>query len=450
MPENQDSGLRVGTLHYRSLGKLIEAGAYLMLALLATNLMGYKLYSTLLPLLLDKQGFTSSRIALIMSTIPSMLTFVICPIISTASDKTRTRFGRRMPYLAISAPVVTLFLMLIPWSGQIAALFPGEPPKATAILMATLTFCFQVAFLIPGSMLYYVAADIIPHDHVGRFTAVSSILGTGLTALFNYCLLKRCVENPRLWFTVIGGLFLMATWLLCLRVKEGEYPPVEDNPQDSSNALGNFPAYIRLYFRECYSHPLYVLLFLGTALNQASTVCRNTFNLLFATKSLKMDAGQYGKVIGVGAVLSALMLLPLGRLMDRIHPLRMYIVSGIVVIAVNAWGYFFVHSYQTFYVIGVMISLVYAIQNMAGTPMLICLVPTDKYGQFASANSMVNCLVMFPASYLGGVVIEHLGYQMIFAWDFLVTILATIAMLCVYRSWQKLGGPHSYSPPRNF
>ena len=36
--------------------------------------------------------------------------------------------------------------------------------------------------------------------------------------------------------------------------------------------------------------------------------------------------------------------------------------------------------------------------------------------------------------------------------DYLGKVLtaAAIAMLCVYRSWQKLGGPHSYSPPRNF
>ena len=65
----------------------------------------------------------------------------------------------------------------------------------------------------------------------------------------------------------------------------------------------------------------------------------------------------------------------------------------------NVFGYFFVNSYYTFMVIGIIMVVVYSIQNLSSLPMFADLFPKEKFGQFSSANAMVNCVLMIVANF---------------------------------------------------
>ena len=234
---------------------------------------------------------------------------------------------------------------------------------------------------------------------------------------------------------------------LCFFVKEGEYPPPKTVRRPEGPLLKRPAEWIGIYFRQCYRHWFFTFLFLGAALNNASTVCCSTFNLLFATRELQMTAGQFGKVMAAGAVVSAGVVVLTGFLMDRLHPLRVFVASGVIVVAANVWGYFGVVDYPTFFVVGIAISVVYAVQFVSNGPVFIELFPPDKFGQFSSANAMMNSILLIFANYFGGVAIDRFGYRFIFIWDTIFTVAATLALLFVYVRWKQLGGPRHYAPP---
>ena len=439
-----------GTLRY-TMPKLILACFWILFAILSLNLLAYKMVPTMMPILLDHRNVSSAAMALILGTIPSAMNFFICPFISTLSDKTRTRLGRRIPYLAASTPFVVLFMVLVAFEPDITGFLhrlTGYPVNAVGFsVLVVLTLLFQLAYLIPGAIVYYIYADVIPKQFIGTFMGVSTFFGTGVTFVFNYFILEPAIREPKFWFPLIGGLYFTAFTLLCLFVKEGKYPPVTDRVETKEGVLKKAKEYIQLYFRECYSHRIFTMLFITTGLTQASCICRNMFNLLFATKELGMTAGEYGKVIAWGSLVAAVVVLPIGRIMDKVHPIRVFLFSGFVVIVMNFWGYFFVHDAKSFTIIGISIALIYAIQFLSMTPLLIALVPTEKFGQFSSANSMINCLIMLFASYLGGFCTDLFGYRMIFVWDFILTVAATGTLLFVFHEWQKFGGQKHYVPP---
>ncbi len=453
MTESLRKFYHAGTLNY-TMPQLLAVCAWILMTVLSLNLLAYKMVPTLMPLLFDKYQISSATIALILSTIPSIMNFFICPILSTVSDKTRTRFGRRIPYLAISTPFVVLFMILIAFEGDIAlfiqrTFLTGVPLASIALwVLAVLFIFFQLAYLVPGAVVYYLYADVVPKQFIGTFVATIAFFGTGVTFVFNYYILEPTSQNPKFWFSVIGGAYFLSYLLLCLLVREGKYPPVDDRIDAKEGILHKAFDYVKLYFTQCYRHRIFVMLFLATGLTQASTLCRNMFNLLFATKDLHMTTGEYGRVIAIGALVAAVIVLPMGKIMDKIHPIRVFFFSGLVVIAFNIWGYFYVYDAKSFTVTGIAISLIYAIQFLSTTPLLIALVPGDKYGQFASANSMINCMVMVGASYLGGLCIDWFGYRMIFIWDFALTVIATVTLLVVYSDWKKYGGQKNYAPPK--
>ncbi len=441
----------VGTLRY-SLGKVIVVSAWVILG---GNIFGMlnALVPTLLPLTLEHYGASGALIGLVVGSVPAAMNFVMNPILSTASDRTRTRWGRRIPFLVFATPFVTIFLILIGWISPITGYIsshwlPGVDSNTLGIaLICLFSVAFQFFNLIVGSIYYYIFADVIPHQFIGRFMAGLNLAGTASGFLFNLFVMPRIVDSAPAVFTGIGLLYLVCFLLMCTFVKEGEYPPPKVTPQAGLPWTRRLAEWIGLYFRQCYRHWFFTLLFLGTALNNASTVCRGTFNLLFATKELQMSPAQFGKVMAVGAVVSAAVVILTGYLMDKLHPLRIYVASGLIVIAANVWGYFYVTDYHSFFVVGIAISVVYAVQFVSNGPVFIELFPPDKFGQFSSANAMMNSVLLIFANYLGGLAIDYFGYRFIFIWDTFFTIAATWALIGVSCRWQRLGGPGNYVPP---
>lgn len=441
----------VGTLRY-SLLEVYVVSAWVILGGSIFGMLG-SLVPTLLPLTLERFGASSALIGLVVGSIPAAMNFVMNPILSTASDRTRTRWGRRIPYLVFATPFVTLFLILIGWITPITEYVHVHifPELEVGVLGITLVCVFSVALqffnLIVGSIYYYIFADVIPHRFIGRFMAGLNLAGTVSGFLFNFFIMPYIVDFAPAVFSGIGLLYLVCFLLMCFFVKEGQYPPPKSPRMQRISAVKLLTEWIGIYFRQCYRHWFFTFLFLGTALNNASTVCRTTFNLLFATRELQMSAGQFGKVMAVGAVVSAGVVLLTGYLMDKYHPLRIFVASGIIVILANVWGYFYVTDYATFFVVGIAIAVVYAVQFVSNGPVFIELFPPDKYGQFSSANAMMNSVLLIFANYFGGVAIDHFGYRFIFIWDTFFTIGATVALLFVYVRWKQLGGPNHYVPP---
>ena len=152
-----------------TLPRLLLVCTMMLLANKTLGLICYTLVPSVKPILLDRVGASATDIALIISTIPSVLTFVLCPLISTMSDKTRTRIGRRQPYLIFSAPILAGLLILLAWSVEIAEFIKKLLPSlantnVSFYVVATIILLFQVVYHFPGSVVYYLIADVIPKE----------------------------------------------------------------------------------------------------------------------------------------------------------------------------------------------------------------------------------------------------------------------------------------------
>ena len=60
---------------------------------------------------------------------------------------------------------------------------------------------------------------------------------------------------------------------------------------------------------------------------------------------------------------------------------------------------------------------------------------------------MVKALMLIAANAAGGLFIDRFGYQYIFIWDLIFTILCAAAMQYIYFRWKKLGGDKDYQAP---
>lgn len=413
---------------------------------------------------LKEMGAANWLIGLVLVTIPGVLNMTVCPASSFWSDRFRSRWGRRMPFLFVATIPLTLFLVLIGFSRQIGAGLHGLMQSAgfsqtgiTLTVVALLVFGFQLFNMVITSVYYYLFNDVVPVAFLGRFLALFRMVGVLAGAAFNWFMLKYAVSHMTEVYLVAAGLYCSAFLLMCWRVKEGEYPPP---PAHVDGGEGLISA-IKTFFRESYSHKFYWIFYLANT-SWALVFAVGAFSILQA-ESIGIDLEFYGKVVAVSGVVTAALMYPAGALADRIHPLKVLIASSVAVLAVQVlWLVFLFHDFSTPAARGLFIAIsavgmpATAVYMASELPTYMRLLPKERYGQFGSANALVRSFGAMVGGMLLGTLLDRLAplfanpdhvYRLVPVWAIIFCLAALFFLLRLFARWKAHGGRDGYVPP---
>ena len=457
--------LKVGTLTYTKAG-LVGLFFFLLWGDFCFTLME-TLVPNIMPLQLNKLGAPNWVVGLIIATIPSLMTTVVNPFVSFRSDRLRSKWGRRIPFLAGATPFLVIFLILLGYSEAIGrfvhhTLLGGRGSDLVVILtvIGVLMVCFQFFNLFVNSVYYYLFNDVVPHAYLARMMALFRVVGTGAGSFFNYFILKYVDTHLPEIFLGAALLYLFAFTLMCVKVKEGGYPPP---PPNLGNEQGLW-ASIKTYAAECFTHRFYWIFFLASCC-VAMTWISFPFTLLLSTKVLGLDLDFVGKVGGICGIITMIMLYPAGILADRYHPLRMlvlglgvtFIMGPLSIIFAFTRDYYSLHTAEIIYIVLNGISLpVGALCAAAEMPMYMKLLPQERYGQFCSANAMVRSVACIFGGVACGYFLDYtkrfgtdpnLCYRFVAIWNFAAYAGYFFFSYLLYLEWKRLGGLKSYVPP---
>ncbi len=437
---------RIGTLRYTKLGLLLVF-FILYTGVFALGAMR-QLTPALLPIFLKQMNLSNMAIGVLLGTVPCCINVIANPWISFRSDRLRTRFGRRMPFMLIGVPGLSVTLItlgcFIQFGPELAQkLARAIPPEIfTIVVIGFLMVSFQAFTNMGVSVFYYFCTDVIPGKVIGRFMAIFMIFNSAGGFFFATILMPLAEQHMPLVFIAEGVMFLAAFTLVFLTVREGKYPPP---PPKTDHSLF---AGIKTFFRESFGIPFYVLIFLGFAINDVSTICRGMFNSLYATQQLGMSADQFGKVISYGMLVNVLLGLPLGMVIDRLKPFRIYMFGALLIIITNIWAFFFVKDTKTFTICAVIMAIVYDFQLVSAIPSWVMFFPKERYGQFSAACAIFSTGLIALFSYAAGTFIDIVGdYRYMFVWDTFFTSAGFVFLVIIYRKWLQYGGPDHFVPP---
>lgn len=459
-----DDRFRCGTLIYTRAG-LFTLFAWLLWGDFCFYLME-TIWPTVLPLLLKAEGAPNFALALVITTIPSAMNFVLNPIISTTSDRYRGRRGRRIPFLLAATPFVTVFLVLLGFSRQLGkvthALLSGPFPDLTSgtvtvVLISLLVVCFRFFELFVNTVFWYLFNDVVPSAFMGRFLGLFRVVGSVAGALFNFFLFRYAESHASVLFLGVAILYGSAFMLMSLNVKEGNYPP----PKPIHGKKFSFLIWVSTFFRECFSHRIYRLVFGYTTLFFAAGTI-NIF-MIFMAFSIGMTMDDVGKVAGVAALVGAALMYPLGAMVDRFHPLRIMLLAqvGFCIVYTGQLIFLFYDFpkttafwlYAGFAAVAVPITVA---NGAAGFPMVMLLFPKDRFGQFCAANAMCGAVGAMVGGVLSGTFLDTLKhhfaahdfyYRFVPVWSIFFISLSGMMTFRVFREWKRLGGDESYTPP---
>lgn len=415
-------------------------------------------------------------ISLFIATIPNVLNITVTPYISVKSDRCRSRWGRRIPFIAASIPFITITLLLLGFSKDISG-FLGSLKAFTGFTSATLLIAviglffllFQFFNIMLNTGFLALFNDVVPPSHLARFFGFYRMLGTALGAFYNFVIFQYSLSHFKEIFTGAAVLYFIGFTIMIFMVKEGSYPPLDANQKET-----NRWKQLKIFFKESFHEPLYrllcysggVLAFAGVAWSFAT----------FYRLEMKMTMGQLGTFNGILSIGSFCAMYFAAMFVDRWHPLRVYTYSVIftVVGPMMNWVWLFIDMPgQMFFYLSLASAILFIFMNSLSAacalPMQMRLFPKSRYGQFCSAQGIIASICRVIAGVVVGLFYDSIRwyftnywteggiqagtgycYRFYFIWAS-ISCLANFAVIALaYRRWLKLGGDAGYHPPASW
>jgi len=448
-PASEPGKWQVGTLSYTAFG-LAALMFWLFWGDVAWALRERSVPSVM-QLLFQKFGASNLLSGLLISTLPNAMILLVGPFVSYRSDRHRGRWGRRIPFLAGHIPFAVLSVFAVAFSPQLGgglhSLLGSHAPSLESCILIVVAAgwgIFELATVVANAVFYGLINDVVPSTLLGRFYGIFRAISLSASILFNWYVFGTAEKHFPLVFIGIGIVYGVSFGMMCLRVKEGSYPP----PAEPKEGGGNFFAAVRTYFRECFSKPYYLWVFAAIALPWISFIGVNHFAVYFA-KSLKMDMDFYGKCLAITYTCSLVLSYPLGMLADRFHPLRTSLVVIFFYALVMAGGAIFATTSGVFSVFFVLHGVLSGAWMTSAASLPLRMFPKENFTQFYSALYMfIGLGIMIAGPTVGKLIdLSHNFYRITFIASCTLSSLAVVFGIIVYGKFMKLGGPAAYQPP---
>ncbi len=455
MTEKQQSKIyKVGTLTY-TFGGIVVLFFWLLWGDFAWALKDRGI-GNVATIIVRSFGISDLWYSLFIVSYPAFTNIFLVPIISFKSDRYRSKLGRRIPFLLFTTPFVALGVIGIGVS-PVLGRWLHELIPALSLHAACLTV-FAIAWIsldfgttLSGALAGALYNDVVPAELIGRFYALFRAISLVAGIVFNYFLIGK-VEHYGMWICIgIGVLYGAGLLSMCLMVKEGEYPPVEETPGGKSS--GPFDSIV-IYFRECFSHPYYIWVFFGSIIGALSASPVNIYTV-FYTQDVGLSLDGMGKMLALTYIISFTLCYFLGSLADRFHPIRMMIASLFLYAVVMFFGCALAVdrvSFAVFLVLHGVLSGTYFTLS-ASYPMR--LFPRERFATLSSGSGMLSAIVSVLSAPIFGAILQILfengvpiHYRYTFLMGGIIALLAIGILLVVYRGFKRYGGDEGYVAPQ--
>ncbi|MDR1804292.1 MAG: MFS transporter [Treponema sp.] len=386
----------------------------------------WALYNAYVPQILEGFIASTTLIGLIM-TIDNVFGVVFQPLFGSLSDKTRTRFGRRMPYIFIGLPICAVAFTLIPRMGSV--------PSLMAVIII-----FTFVMSAWRSPVVALMPDIIPGPLRSQANGIVNLFG-GLGSLIAFLvggILFRVGGFP-LPFLMSAVVMLLALVVLALFVREPKeaYAPVPSAGRAEAGVVSEIrdeptgeksKTDVKLTKEEKKS--LLLILF-GVFFWFTGYNAVETFFTLYATNTLGMDPGGASMTLAIFSLTFLAFAVPAGFIGAKTGR-RKAILAGLAGLVILFFPMIFLANVWVTRVCLFLGGFFWALVNINSLPMVVRLSGEGKVGAFVGYYYFFSFTSQIVSPILFGFIRDMVGhYRVLFLYACIAFILAAISLFFV-------------------
>lgn len=374
----------------------------------------WNFYDSQVPALLRDHLSSAALVGLLMG-MDNLLGIFVQPWIGNRSDRTRTAWGRRIPYLVVGMPLAAVLFVLI--------------PHAASSLLPLVAVMF--AYALVTNTLNPVSTSLLP-DFIGperRSRANAAVkVATSLTIIVAALVSLLVVDDhPNVAFAIPAALMLVSVVVLGLTVRDSESPAyqaalVEDEQRGTSDdERPRARDAVLDILRD--SDRTRLLLVVAILLFGAAWAASRALITPYGMETLGLSRGDAGGLTLPSGVAFLLAAFPAALLAERVGRLRVMAVGMTVFALALVVGTFFqsptgtvvAFSFAAAGAAGFMINAVVVLWNLAPSPSLL--------GTYAGLYTLGWATGGFLGPALVGLMVDLTG------WDLMLLDIALVAAI---------------------
>ena len=399
----------------------------------------WQMYDNVVPLILTKTFHLNETFSGAIMAVDNVLALFLLPFFGTLSDRTRSRLGKRTPYILAGTAAAVILLNILPVLDNSYYASPSPGKMAAFVILLGLLLIAMGTYRSPAVALM---PDVTPKPLRSRANAIINLMGAvgGIIYLAvaavmypNSKVLGLDHVNYQPLFIVVSAIMIVSIAVMFATIREPqltaenqaleaqhpEWNLAEDDgsgnevlPQNVRRSLMFLLASIALWFIGYNGittwFTTYVDQVMGQGLGGASTC------LLIATG---------------GAIISYI---PIGHIAHRIGRKRT-IMIGIVLLAACFLGGFFLttafHSINAvMFIVFALVGFAWAAINVNSLPMVVEMCRGSDIGKFTGYYYTASMAAQVVTPILAGFLMRNVSYKVLFPYAAFFVAMSFVTM----------------------
>lgn len=343
----------------------------------------FTVVNPLIQLRLSKAGVSDSGIGLIASINSWSYSYLVM-YFAWKSDHTVSRWGRRIPYLFLTAPVIILSVILFPLFEQ----------KWILIILAMAQMLFMD---IKAATIPLLNIDCVPRRILAQVNSLGAIVGaaTGFLAMRYGMRLADAWEYAPYAFG--GGILLCTTLLGGFLIKE---PPVKCPTNERFKPWSAMAV--------AWKDKRAILLMIGVGSVNLFGIAYGGWIWLYAGHTLNLSRSDTGSAMSWSILVPLVLSYPIGYLTDRFGSYPMAIVYFLVSVLAAGWSLLYLNNYSGLLVGSLLVGALGPLYS--AIDILVYREADAKHiGSVTSTNSCLRGFIAGLSSLGCGALITHFG-----------------------------------------
>jgi len=344
---------------------------------------------------------------------------IIQPIMGNVSDNTRTKFGRRIPYILIGIPLGALFFALIPF-------------ETSLISLLIFMFLFIVSMSMWRSQAVALMPDFVHPENRSKGNSIINVMGgLGLvgSTLISYTIVDFSLQ---LAFIVVSIIMLISLVALFFTVKERDsyaYQALLAEEKDTGEKVKTKKEKISLIssFKDIVKEDDKSTLFVLLAIFFTMSAYYGLMGLftVYAQNTLSMTRGEAGGLKLFAGLTFLLAAFPLSLLAEKFGR-KLFIKIGLVIFIIGALVGFLIPNTTGTIIALVLLGVGYACIVVNTIVIVWAMAPSEK--KIGTYTGVYYAFSFLAAIFAPGI---FEGLTILFTWNAFFLIGAVILVIAL-------------------
>lgn len=387
----------------------------------------WQLYDGIVSLMLKNTFNFGDALTGFILALDNILAIVLLPLFGTLSDKTRTKYGKRMPYIVIGTAVAVVSMMFLPYADktQNLTLFLVS---LGIVLFAMSTYRSPAVALMP---------DLTPKPLRSTANAIINLMGAagvGFALVMTSLLVisKDGKADYTYVFASVAIIMVISIIVLVLTINENKIAAeMADELKDEETDEPAEPGEKQKLPRDVLKSLIFLLasVFLWFfAYNAVSSTYSRYISSVFG-----ITDGGFAKSLLVGTIAAVVSYIPIGIFSSKLGRKKIILI-GLISMTAAFTAACFITSYNfMMYIVLFAVGFGWAAINVNSYPMVVEMSKGSDIGRYTGLYYTFSMSAQVATPIISGLLIDNLsiGYRVIFPYAAVFSALAIVTMCFV-------------------